>query len=183
MNNKATFFVPVNPLPWKTPPFVPVRVRGKWVTKAGRNNEAHDFKEAVKESLISQGATMLPGPRYRVHLAFWRRLDKYTDSIGRILTKNWADSTNMQKLTEDALQGILFKNDRDNVMVSGQIIAQDTLTSPGVLIMCQGGSFGDGFSWIPEGWSKEEIDACLSNAARKEGPKPDSSQNSWPPRL
>lgn len=183
---RAHYFVPVNPIPWKTPPYYPARVGKKLVVKAGRNEEAAAFTDAVRESLTSQGATMLPGYSPKVHFIFWRRRDQYKDSIGRTRTKNEVDSTNMQKLTEDACQGILYENDKHNVMVTSQIASQSIDTAPGILILCEthdlAGHLGNVPTiWMPDGFDREAI---LKEVVEKRTTVHDIEKalNVWPPR-
>lgn len=179
------YFVPVNPQPWTTPPFYPARAGGKMIVKAGRNESNEVFKQAVKEELLRQGATMLTGKWNRVTLGFWRRREQYKDSIGRTRTKNWADATNMQKLTEDALQGILFENDRDNFEITSRIVQQDITTTPGVLILCESFEEIPGWSLPPEFLDLEHeiMNAQLSNSLREyEAAEEADSGNAWPPR-
>lgn len=158
------------------------------IVKAGRNEANQIFKEAVQDELHRRGAKMLTGKWNKITLGFWRRLDKYEDSGGRTRTKNWADATNMQKLTEDALQGILFENDRNNFEVTSRIVQQTPQTTPGILILCE--TFSEIPVWsIPSDFAdyEDEIANEINRIALEAMPFPGSGSviepgNDWPPR-
>lgn len=126
----------VNPEPWKTPPMSAVRKGGRAIVVAGRDVKGHSYKEAIRDELLAQGATVQPGP-YKLTLLFWRRLDTYETKTGRNHTRHRADATNMQKLTEDALQGVLIDNDVNVHAVSAEIIEQGKQVQPMVVIILE----------------------------------------------
>lgn len=109
------FIVPVNPYPWKVPPISVGRKNGKAFPRVGRDEGLHSFKEAVKDYVLMQGPQKINGP-VELRLWFWRNIPEYTTSQGRTARKHEADNTNLQKATEDALQGILFNNDKDVII-------------------------------------------------------------------
>ena len=50
------------------------------------------------------------------------------------MTGNYADSTNLQKSTEDALQGLLYGNDRETRYVSSEIVDQGPDVHPCIVV-------------------------------------------------
>ncbi|ANA87287.1 RusA-like resolvase [Gordonia phage Gibbles] len=123
------YLVPVNPRPWKTPPYsVGKSASGALKVHSGRDEAGHDFKEAVREELVAQGAEMLTAP-YRIEFWFWRNMDPNSKE---------ADATNMQKLTEDSLQGLLIDNDRNVLSVTSNIVEQGAHVPGMILIEIEG---------------------------------------------
>lgn len=128
------FVVPVNPYPWKVPPMSVGRAKGgKLFVRAGRDEGLYTYQQAVKEHLIAQGAEKIEGP-VRLEMYFWRNMAEYTTWQGRRARKNEVDTTNLQKATEDACQGILFDNDKDNIQVYSHRVSQGPDTSSCVVI-------------------------------------------------
>lgn len=117
------FVIPVNPYPWKVPPFTPARKGTKIFVKAGRDEGLHSYKQAVKEYIEKQPHEMIDGP-VELEMWFYRNIPEYTTPQGRRARKHEADTTNLQKSTEDALQGILYANDKDVVKVSSLRVEQ-----------------------------------------------------------
>jgi Holliday junction resolvase RusA-like endonuclease len=97
----------------------------------GRNAQLDAYKEAVREEL---GEQELQEGQHILHLYFWRVRSEYTTPQARTHRKHEADVTNLQKATEDALQGVLFANDRDVREVHSYLIDQGPETEPGIVI-------------------------------------------------
>lgn len=128
------FVIHANPYPWKVPNFtVSRRKGGGFYPKAGRDLGLHTYKEAVAEQVRSQSPRMIDG---EIELQFWfyRELTRYKTATGRKGKRNEADTTNMQKATEDALQGILFENDNKVVRVASWRVEQAESTTPMLII-------------------------------------------------
>lgn len=134
MLEEQWFVIPVNPYPWKVPPFTPARVGKKLIVKAGRDEGLHSYKQAVKEVLLSQPYEKIEGS---VELDFWfyRNIPEYTSHQGRRARKHEADTTNLQKATEDALQGILFDNDKDVIKISSMRVEQSP-NAKSLVVLC-----------------------------------------------
>ena len=188
------YLIPFNPEPWTTPPYSAGRKNGKLFVNAGRNEHSENFKQSVRESLLAQGATMVTGKIHNVHFLWWRQLVQYEDSAGRRRTKNAVDTTNCQKLAEDALQGVLIDNDRENRFVSSQFIGQAKSSEYGFfVVMIESYGDADGMidlpeMWIPEGFDRDEIlfKVSVEMVNRKLGPtvQPNAVKppaNVWPP--
>ena len=126
-------YLDVNPKPWAVGPLALGRRGGKMFPKMERNASVFAFKEAVREEVEGLRVDMLPeGSRYILEFYFWRRLESYIGESGRKATAHVADATNLQKSTEDALQGLLFANDRDVQVVKSTIVEQGPDVIPGI---------------------------------------------------
>lgn len=124
------FVIGINPDPWAIGPLSVGRRNGKVYPMIGPNLQVVAYKEALKEHL--DGAGVLEG-EVEVHLYVWRRLD--TGTVGdRKKTKHYADATNIQKATEDALQGVLITNDKNVKRISTEIIEQTSEAQPCIVI-------------------------------------------------
>lgn len=118
------FHVGVNPEPWAVGPIGYNRRGGKMGAYMGRNQQLDAYENAVKEAVQAQyNGPMLTG-KLSVEFFFWRHRAEYTTPQARTHRKHDADATNMLKATEDALQGVLYANDKDNSCVRAVIVAQ-----------------------------------------------------------
>lgn len=88
----------------------------------GRNQQLDTYKEAIKEALGSDNE-MIEG-KVKVQFFFWRNRAEYTTPQSKKHRKHEADATNLQKACEDALQDVLFKNDKDVNDVHSVIVEQ-----------------------------------------------------------
>lgn len=114
----------INPEPW-TSPTIPRRGR------PAKDGKLVAYQQAVQDEIeeMRQGKFFeleMYDPDDYVHLTiyFWR-----SSAHGQ-----QADATNLLKSTEDALQGILFKNDRKNWHVESAIVEQTPETRPCIVI-------------------------------------------------
>lgn len=126
------FVFDVNPYPWKVPPFSVGRKSGKHFVVAGRDQGLHTYKEAIREQLEDQGYRPITGA---VAAFFWyyRSIEVYRTPQGRRSRNHEADTTNLQKATEDALQDYVLKNDRDVSFVQSWRVEQGTDVTPYVV--------------------------------------------------
>ncbi len=131
----------INPEPWVVPPFSAIPKGKRYIPVAGKDHRGENVKAAIRETLTALDAPMHEPP-YRIHLEFHRQLEQYVTESGRNNTRNKADATNMQKLTEDALEGTLIHNDVDTACITGHIIEQSKETVPFIDIMVIG-------EWVP----------------------------------
>lgn len=113
----------VNPEPWAVGPLGVGRKRSGVYSYMGRNQQLDAYKEAVKEDLLAQEPKMITG-KVNLWFWFWRNRAEWTTDKDRVAHRNEADATNMQKATEDALQGVLIENDRNVVIVTSHVVAQ-----------------------------------------------------------
>lgn len=93
------------------------------------------YQESLKEMFVEQNpqAVDVPGD-IRLWFFFWRQLNLNEMFEGKNTRTHVADATNLQKSTEDALQGVLFANDRNVRDARSVIIAQSDDTEPAILI-------------------------------------------------
>jgi len=125
------FVLAVNPDPWAIGPLGVGKKGGKYYPYVGRNNQLRDYQEAVREAL-SEIEMLSKNSLYSLTFYFWRRLDEHQDG-----KKHQADVTNLQKALEDALQGVLFDNDRDVREVRSVIIEQSATADPCIVIKAE----------------------------------------------
>lgn len=149
---------PVNPEPWTVGTISYKRI------SPSPNLVA--YQSALREELA--GVEMLP-PEYRkITFYFFRQQAQYIDMRDKIRTRNQADATNMQKATEDALQGILFDNDREVMDIRSVIVQQGPhVLMPGVVICAE------------EFVVPELPDDVMLELVNRSNPRP--SKNVWPP--
>jgi hypothetical protein len=125
----------VNPDPWAIGPLSTGR-KGKQVfPRVGRNQQLWFYQQAVKESMTLKYGQVpfIEGP-IELWLWFWRSRDAHTTSLQREQRKHDADTTNLYKGTEDALQGILYANDKDVLCTHGRIMEQSPEAKPRLVI-------------------------------------------------
>ena len=105
----------INPEPWAIGT-VNCWGRGKGTISPNLKmlNYQNALREELTERLDSGGTVKLTGWALDLHIYYFRSTEHGQP----------ADVTNLNKATEDALQGILFTNDRINRKVTGEIIEQ-----------------------------------------------------------
>jgi len=109
----------INPEPW-TPALIPRR--GAPV----KGGKLEAYQAAIKEELPLQNGHLT---QHEGDLMCWFFVYR-SSAFGK-----QADATNIQKATEDALQDILFGNDRYNRDVRCVILEQSPTTDPHIYIM------------------------------------------------
>jgi len=130
----------INPEPWTAPEVSIGRKGGKTFPMVYKTETLRAYQEAVKDALsdVEPQPLMDAGSPIRLDFYFWRQLAGYEIGDGKKSRRHLADATNLQKSLEDALQGILFKNDRDVWFVTSTIVEQDPDTDPGIVIRMSG---------------------------------------------
>lgn len=125
MTERFWIVLPINPEPWAIGPVGYARRNGKMSAYVGQNKQLDAYKHAVSEAAREVWGA-LPPLRGNVSLDFffWRNRADYTTPAARLHRKHDADVTNMQKATEDGLQGVIFENDRETVEVHSRIVRQ-----------------------------------------------------------
>lgn len=164
------YVLPLNPEPWAVGNAYVVRSGGKLTARVGPNPGLQSYQEAVREELAD--VKMLPPGRYRLDFYFWRQQAQYLDAADRKRQRNQADATNMQKALEDALQGVLFENDRDVAQISSTIVAQGVEVKPCIVI--RAALIHDGNGVLLPHYIAQKV-----NEVREAAPK--KSSNKWPP--
>ena len=132
------FVLEVNPEPWAIGPLSTGRANGKVFPKVGRNMQLHSYKEAIKEELGKPDVFFQS--KVELQFFFWRRRDSYSTPQAKAHRKHEADLTNLQKATEDALQGVLFKNDKDVNLIRSVMVEQGADVNGRVVIGIRRGS-------------------------------------------
>lgn len=128
----------INPQPWVVPDLGVGRSNGRVYPTATKRAELRAYQEAILETVEASefNIDMFPADMaLDVSFYFWRRLDEYTAASGTKVRKQKPDTTNMVKSTEDALQKVLYANDRQNIRVSGLTVAFGTEVEPAVLVV------------------------------------------------
>jgi Holliday junction resolvase RusA-like endonuclease len=131
-NNWHWFDLDVNPEPWAIGDLSVGRRNGKFFPMVGRNQQLHNYKEAIREELGSPDLWF--DGQVELCIYFWRRRDEYKTPQSRTHRKHEADGTNLLKATEDALQGVFFKNDKDVQRAVWEIVKQGPDVEPRVVI-------------------------------------------------
>jgi len=95
----------IEPEPWALGDLFVGKKGGKFFPRIAPADHLVAYQEALREEFVLQNghAHLIEHDDLRLVLHFWRSLGD-----GR----QYADATNLQKATEDALQGILYANDR-----------------------------------------------------------------------
>lgn len=125
----------VNPEPWEAAEGSVGRKGGKMYVQFHSTAQMRAYQESIKGSFKLQNpdARMHEG-RLDVHFFFWRQIAVIEAYEGRKPRAHIADVTNLQKSLEDALQGMLYKNDKNNLRVCSEIIEQSENTTSFILV-------------------------------------------------
>jgi Holliday junction resolvase RusA-like endonuclease len=116
----------INPEPWEAPTGEARRKKAPekgFFVQMVTSEKQRSYQDAVRDAMReTYGEPDMATVDISVQFYFWRQ------------KSNIADATNLQKSTEDALQGILFKNDRQVKKVFSEIVEQEDETEPMILI-------------------------------------------------
>lgn len=124
----------VNPIPWTSPTVTVGRRKGQYKPQVYSSAELKNYKAALAEEFErAYPDAPLIEDEIGVTFFFWRHIDVGTTGSNRTRS-NEADATNLQKSTEDALQGVLFKNDRQVVHGASWIMGQSEETEPMIVV-------------------------------------------------
>ena len=147
------FVLPINAEPWAIGPLSVARRGGKPYAFIGPNHKLQAYQEALKEAIGK--ADTLDG-EIELRLYVWRKLEEMNISGGRNRRAHVADATNIQKATEDALQGVVFGNDRLVRRVTTEVVEQDEHTVPCIVVHV--GPYRTGQVVLPDDiWAKIEM--------------------------
>lgn len=161
------YIIKINPEPWAIGPVSVGRKNGGVFPIVGQNKQLASYQEAVREAL-SDG--LLVDYEVKITFYFWRRLETYVAK--RKVTKHQVDATNLQKGTEDALQGILIFNDRQVRDVRSVIWEQGENVDPMIAIKFE--------KWW--GVDPDELPDTIWDEIKIADTPDTSNDNSWPPR-
>jgi len=172
-------YVPVNPEPWAIGPVGYARRDGKMTAYVGRNQQLDAYKEAVREELQAKWGG-LPPLEGDIEVQFWfyrQRADYKTPAAG-VHRKHEADVTNLQKATEDAMQGVIFANDRDVKRVRSVIMEQSPDVTGGIVIAFR--SLSNVAAYEEENFPPEILSARIEHIGSAAQPV-EEDFNAWPP--
>lgn len=125
----------INPEPWTAPEISVGRSKGRVFPRAHKSAALDAYQHAVKEFLTRHYDDLTPEYDGPISLTFWFWRQLPTNELAeRASRKHIADATNMQKALEDALQGVLFKNDNKAVYVLSMPVEQSATVEPKILI-------------------------------------------------
>lgn len=119
----------INPEPWQASEASSGRAKGgKTFVRFHKPQGLADYQEALKANFKERYPDVEPASgTAEVVFYFWREVN--VDSKAKV-----ADATNLLKATEDALQGLLYVNDKQNKHVQSYIVEQLADTEPMILI-------------------------------------------------
>lgn len=128
----------INPEPWMAPDLSTLRRGGKTVPSATKKEALRSYQMAVKESVLDAYPEQpIPaGESVWLRFFFWRQLElEPVGDAGRMRRRHRVDATNLQKSLEDALQGVLYENDRDVLWPNSFIVEQGPDVMPRIMIV------------------------------------------------
>lgn len=124
----------VQPEPWQVPPMNVARKGGKLFVKSGKDQQLASYQETLRELFKeTYPEPELVDGNQKLVFYFWRKLEVYK-GVTRKVQRNPVDVTNLQKATEDALQGILFKND-SQVKDIRSVFVEQTIATSGLVVI------------------------------------------------
>lgn len=127
--------VGVNPEPWEVGQPFARRHSGKLSAGISPSPKLQAYQQALREEVGEQSEPVYPeGTQIDVYFWFWRQIEEFKTPTGRTSHSNYADSTNLQKATEDALQDLVYGNDRLNQRVGSEIVAQGPTVQPAIVV-------------------------------------------------
>lgn len=132
MTDYEWFIADVNPEPWAIGDLGVGRKGGKYYPTVGRNHQMYAYQQSIKEALRGQERSFTAP--IDLCFYFYRSIATYQSHQARTARSHEADATNLQKATEDALQGVFYKNDKDVTHVESYFVEQDPATNGKVVI-------------------------------------------------
>lgn len=132
MNSEDRWFVlELQAEPWAVGPLGIARKGGKTFPYIGPNQKVQAYQNALRELL--DGAGVLAG-EVEIKLYIWRQIETMKISGQRDRKGHVSDATNIQKATEDALQGVLIENDRYVRRITTELMEQKETTKPRIIL-------------------------------------------------
>lgn len=121
--------------PWATGTTHVRRSGGKMRSGMSPNQKLVSYQNALKELIDPEDLEPLwefdPTALKSVHFVFWRQIETWRTDKKKVQRGHVADTTNLQKASEDALQ-VLTGNDNLNVDIHSVFVEQDEYTTPGL---------------------------------------------------
>lgn len=127
----------VNPEPWESPEAAIGRKRGKLVPQLFTKPKQRMYQESLRSAFHERYGfdVELAEGEISVEFYFWRDMTPVETARSRKTRAHVADATNLQKATEDALQGLLYANDEKVKHVQSLVVEQDVAVRPAILII------------------------------------------------
>lgn len=160
----------LNPEPWAVGPLDIGRRGGKIYATMGRNQQLAAYQEAVRDEIFVRHYPEMIEPPIQLIFWFWRNRAEYTTPNQRQHRKHEADVTNLQKALEDALQGLLYENDRDVVDVHSYLVDQGPEVEGKILV------------WAGPGPTPADMAKTIPQGAWVDLHHERKDDNSWPPK-
>ena len=144
----------INPEPWAIGDVGIHRKGGKVEAHVGRNVQLSAYQEAIRdEAEYYLGDNRIPGTPFevpvRLEFYLWRQQIVYESVSGKQVQKHRVDATNMQKALEDALQGVVYKNDTQVVDIHTVVMEQGPEVEP-LIVVGVTPTMGPYFSQLPD---------------------------------
>jgi Holliday junction resolvase RusA-like endonuclease len=161
----------INPEPWEASEASVGRKDGRTFVQFHRTRQMRAYQDAIKEVFPKQNpeARIAPEKFLDVHFYFWRELAAYDMGTGKKRRMHVADATNLAKGLEDALQGFLYTNDKNNIRVTSEIVEQSPDTTPFILVQLKP-YLPDPTPWIMRGTLEVEEPAHTPEANMRDVP-------------
>lgn len=183
MSTFRAWALPINPFPWAVGKATAIPNRGrKPFVKIAPDKALRAYQDAVQAELLEMGVTPEPG-LYSIRFTFSRQLEQYMTVRGK-QTGNAADSTNMQKATEDALQGVAIENDRQTISIVSHLASESKVsTIPYVVIEVLSGIDGYEMSKrvLPGQWISQQAIEARNQMMRTSAMNPEIINNTFIP--
>jgi Holliday junction resolvase RusA-like endonuclease len=128
----------INPEPWTAPNVSIGRSGSRIFPRVHKSARLDNYQQGIAESIKAAYpdiAMERPDSTLVVQFFFWRQLEGYTTATGRSSRRHVADATNCSKALEDALQGILYKNDSQIAAPLPVMVEQQATTKPLIIIV------------------------------------------------
>jgi hypothetical protein len=143
----------VNPVPWKAADVSLGKKGGRLVARGTKPLILDQYQEQIQDEISENYPNLEPtSEESELWFWFWR-----STANGQP-----ADATNLQKSLEDALQGMIFVNDRQIKKVHTTIMEQKPSTIPFIII-----------SWAPVTWDDDDDEKRRQIASLTSAPKAD----------
>ena len=158
----------INAEPWTAPEASAGRRGGRTVVNFYKNEQLRSFQEAVTEYMERHYPDVQPrsGP-IEVEFYLWRQQAAYIGE-NRKVNRNRVDSTNCQKALEDALQGILYANDREVVSIKTVMMEQGPDVYPRIMV-------GVHTARLPQ-WPTDKMRSMLKTVTAERHPSADQDR-------
>ena len=154
----------LNPEPWAVGDIS----RGKTGARLSPNPNLVAFQNAIREGMADE--EKLPDDFRMLEFFFWRQQARYIDAADRVRQRNQADATNCQKGLEDALQGILFDNDREIIDIRSVMCGQGPKIEPLIVIHARKTGRLHGYDDLPA----EILEFAVNGL-----PEPEKKKDAW----